>query len=382
MPITNFPKLIIALIFIIFALAIGIFVYGNFKANNSDNYPTKPIKPIENAQTLKPTEPEPAEPAKPIEPEPAELETYKSELFVEAKWGSGKGEVGLSNPSEQGIEDAGPNYGPQSFDIDEATGHLFLLDSINSRVIEYDESGKYLQEFPIACGGTGDIKISTDNKNLFIWSNRCSAIYKYDIISKEHADSYSVISGKNPGVGISGMEFDESGNIMLELSINGYNNNEYRFYQIGRNGDEWKNNNFLGHFSKNGEYYLLNGIKKGETREKRYISVLNKNNKLQREIKIELPKNGLMYFFGLDRDNNIYLEIQYTGEGSGIEIRKYNREGKLLAILEVSELAKKNDFIWWYTRIFKKQRVSEKGDVYLMFSDIKEIKIYKYSKVE
>ena len=68
-----------------------------------------------------------------------EMEIYQAELFVQASWGDGQGEVGLSNPSEQGVEDAGPNYGPQSFDVAE-NGHLFLLDSVNGRVIEYDEN--------------------------------------------------------------------------------------------------------------------------------------------------------------------------------------------------------------------------------------------------
>jgi len=389
MPIANLPKLIIVLVFIIFALVLGIFVYGYLQTRDEGNS-TKPIKLIENNQTVRPTENlKPVETIKPTEsPETVGLEVYKSELFVEANWGTGKGEVGLSNPSEQGIEDAGPNYGPQSFDVDETTGHLFLLDSVSSRVIEYDGSGKYINDFPVKYMMSEDIRVR-DNF-IYVFEYGIPAISKYTIAG-EFIEDYKIPSSDIIESPFLGLEFDVNRSIMLgfmerEKGIK-YGSFEagrkYKFYQIGKNGDEYKNNNYIGYQSKDGkEYYLLGGIVKSSSEVERYILVFNRKNELQREIRTGLFKGDLPYFSGFDKNDNIYLEIQYTGEGSGIEIRKYDREGKLLAVLEVSELAEKNDFIWWYTRIFKKQRVSENGDVYLMFSDIKEIKIYKYSKVE
>lgn len=387
MPNPTFSKpILIPAILIILALAGSIFVYAYIQTKET-NF-TQPPNPVSTNQALKPTET--IKPTEPEPTEPAKLETYKSELFIQAKWGKGRGEVGmLYNPDEIGKEgDIGPNYGPQSFDIDEATGHLFLLDSVNSRVIEYDEAGKYTDDFPIKYSLPEDIRVK-DNF-IYIFEYGIPAISKYTT-SGEFVEDYKILSSEVIESPFLGLEFDMNSNIMLgsmgrEKGVK-YGSFEagrkYKFYQIGKNGDEYKNNNYIGYQSKDGmKYYLLGGIKEGETREKRYVLVLNKDGILQREIKIELPRIGLAYFSGLDKNDNIYLEIQYSGGGGGIEIRKYNQNGKLLAVLEVSELAKKNDFMWWFTRIFKKQRVSENGDVYLMFSDTKEIKIYKYSQVE
>jgi len=307
------------------------------------------------------------------------LEIYQAELFVRAPWGDGQGEVGLSNPSKRGVEDAGPNYGPQSFDIAE-NGHLFLLDSVNERVIEYDDQGEYLKDFPIACGGTGDIRISPDGKYLYVFSWRCEGVYKYDI-EGEFLEGYGFSREMKSGsLGTEGLEFDKEGNIMIELGMESYDK-EDRFCQVGKNGDEWENNNFIGHpLNNKDEYCLLGGIIKSTGEIERHIIILDENKKSKKKIKIELPKKGLPYFTGLDKNDNIYLEIQYVDGSSDNEIRKYNQEDNLLTVLDVSKLMRENDFIWHYTKMFNDSRVSKNGDVYLMFSDPSEIKIYKYSK--
>ena len=74
-------------------------------------------------------------------------ERYAATLFIEAPWGKGPGAVGLSNPSEQGTLDAGPNYGPQSFDVAD-DGQLYLLDSVNERVNVYDAGGEISEGLP------------------------------------------------------------------------------------------------------------------------------------------------------------------------------------------------------------------------------------------
>ena len=361
MPKLNLPRTILITVFLIaFILIAGLFAYGYLEIKRVRDFPVNLPK---NEQEIK----------------PVEMEIYQAELFVQAPWGDGQGEVGLSNPSEQGVEDAGPNYGPQSFDVAE-NGHLFLLDSVNGRVIEYDDQGKYLKDFPIACGGTGDIRVSPDNKFLYVFSWRCEGVYKYSIEGK-FLEGYKFSREMKSGfLGTEGLEFDKEGNIMLELGIRSYDE-DGRFYQVGKNGDEWKNNNFAGHpLNSKDEYCLVRGLKKGETWTECHLVVLDENNKPKREIKIELPRDGFVYFTGFDKNDNIYLEIQYSDGSSDNEIRKYNQRGGLLTVIDFKEMPKKNNFVWNYTQTFKEVKISKNGDVYLMFSDPSEIKIYKYSK--
>ncbi len=327
------------------------------------------------------------------------LEIYQAELFVQSEWGEGQGEVGLSNPSERGVEDASPNYGPQSFDIAE-NGHLFLLDSVNERVIEYDDQGKYLKDFPIACGGTGDIRVSPDNKSLYVFSWRCEGIYKYSI-EGEFLEGYSVLPNENksPGLCTEGLDFDESGNIMLELRIDDYDK-ACRFYQIGKTGNEWKDNNHFGHISVDGkEFYHVHAINKY----KETIQILNRDGLLQKELVVKLPQDAYVYYNGCDKEGNIYLDVAFSygsiwDDDSYLDhfIWKYNRKGNLIAEIDRSLLLqelfkeKSKQIILsnsktngYYTDRFKEFRVSSNGDVYWLASlKGKGLKIFKYSKIE
>lgn len=324
--------------------------------------------------------------------ENSELETYRSELFIEAKWGEGKGEVGLFNPSEQGIEDAGPNYGPQSFDINESDGHLFLLDSINKRVIEYGENGKYLRDFYIGIGATTDIKIK--DENIYILSFGSDAVYKLDMSGKI-LEKYLITPGKNPGVGNGGIEFDEDENIMVDTSISGYNDGDYRFYQIGPNGDEWKTNSYIGNITRDKKgFYLIKGIDWLTYK----VQTLNRLESVQKEFAIKLPQKAYVYYYGSDAKGNIYLNVGYkdsieTKEGISDEfVFKYDKNGILLAEFDLFVPLRKffsDDEIlaiprlYLYANDFINVRIDNKGEMYRLYSfKDKGIMIFKYSKIE
>ena len=301
------------------------------------------------------------------------------------------------NPEEESVPEnensEGVSYGPQSFDINDSNDHLFLLDSVNERVLEYDENGKYLKNFPIACGGTGDIRVSPDYKSLYIWSNRCGAIYKYDIVG-EFLESYHVTPGKNPGIGNSGMAFDKNGNIMLDIQIEDYLKGS-RFYQIGKNGDEWKENNYFGFISKDGkEYYRTKSIDQYH----RSIQTLDVNGKLQKEFIIKLLQKAYVYYYGCDEKKNIYLNVafEHRDENDGYYfdefIWKYNKKGDMVSNIDVlSFLRKKHnvndnkllpDYSYAWAPI-NYVRVDNIGNIYYMFTFKNEgLEIFKYSKVK
>lgn len=317
--------------------------------------------------------------------EPA-LETYAPQLFLSARWGSGPGEVGLSNPSEQGVEDAGPNYGPQSFDVAQ-DGRLFLLDSVNGRVIQYGADGKYVKDFPIACGGTGDIRMAPDQNKLYVLSWRCSAVYQYEVAG-ELVDTYNLSPEmQSATLGAGGLDFDEKGNLMIELTIKSYSQEE-RFYQVGKNGDEWKKNNYTGFLLGNGDYYSDKWVdwQTGQ------VQISDQNGAVKKEFTIKNSAGGskmYMYFSGSDKENNIYVRIGLEFDDSANNGRtenffwKYDLSGNKRAAVDVLgplSLEQRDDY--FYTSYFNSRRIGESGDIYYAFFFKGEgLKIYKYSKV-
>jgi hypothetical protein len=323
-------------------------------------------------------------------PTPPPTEKYEAKLFVEASWGKSRGQVGLSNPSDQGIVDAGPNYGPQSFDVAN-DGHLFLLDSVNERMIEYDQNGKYVKDFPIGCGGTGDIRVSPDQEFLYVFSWRCGAVYEYDLAGKP-LETYKLSKDMLMAtLGGNGLGFDESGNIMLGMAIDGYGkeNKEERFFQIGKNGDEWKNNNYKGFLLSNGDYYYDRFI----DWQTGGAQIIDKNGSIKKEFTIKDPEQNskmYMYFAGSDSKNNVYerIDVEFNNpaddKGTDNMFLKYDLNGNKIATIDVlTPLSYKERGSYFYTDYFQSRRVSKSGEIYyaFFFKDKGE-KIYKYSKVD
>lgn len=372
----------LALVFLI----AGVFVYSRPKDNFEENKTTEKdvSKPVANKQVDKNNQNSSGNNVDANSDNPT-MEKYEAKLFVEAKWGKGKGEVGLSNPSEQGAEDAGPNYGPQSFDIAD-NGHLFLLDSVNERVIEYDENGKYIKDFTIACGGTGDIRVSPDQKNLYIFSWRCGAVYYYDLSGKlldTYKLSKEILAGK---LGAEGLEFDEYGNVMLEVEIKKFIEGE-RFYQVG-NADEWKKNNYIGHLLSSNNYILDHWVDWNTEN----VEIVEKNGNKINEFEVYNPEeNSKMYAYysGADGKKNIYFRIglEFANKVNSVKkydnlFLKYNFDGKQIAVIKVLEpLTINQRKNYFYTDYFKSRRISNKGDIYYVFFFKDEgVTIYKYYK--
>ena len=383
----NIPKTIIISTFLIaFTLIAGLFIFGYLEIKKEGDLPVgfiEPVKPVDNNNQ----KPEPTE--------PVEMETYQAEIFIEAEWGNGKGEVGIE--SFGGDESStGLLYGPQSFDVDDSNNHLFILDSINERIIEYDENGKYLRDFLIGIGATTDIKIK--DEYIYILSFGSDAVYKLDM-SGEILDSYS-LPGKNPGMGNGGIEFDENGNIMVEISIDDYNDDDYLFYEIGKNGDEWKTNSYKGNISRDKEGFYFTG---GTDWPTRTVQIKDRSGKIQKEFPVKLSRRAYASYEGSDREGNIYLSIGYEygsiwDDDYYIDdfFWKYNKNGELLMKIDqnilLQELFKKSKteiltvksgYNGYYTREFRRTRITNREDIYWMAIFKNEgLKIFKYSQID
>ena len=128
----NLPKaILISTLLIAFTLIAGLFVFGCSEVKRAGDLFVNSVELIKPAENNDDNNQEPVE--------PVEMETYEAEVFIGAEWGEREGEVGLyKSPGDEGGD--GPVYGPQSFDVSDETGYLYLLDSVNERVLEYDEA--------------------------------------------------------------------------------------------------------------------------------------------------------------------------------------------------------------------------------------------------
>jgi len=388
----NFPKAILTATFLIaFTLIAGLFVFGCLEIKKAGDLPvnfTDKVKPVEENNNNPEIEPNPVE--------PVELETYEAEIFIEAEWGDGEGEVGIES---FGGDEGGTGliYGPQSFDINDRTGYLYLLDSINERVIEYDDKGKYLRDFLIGIGATTDIKIK--DEHIYILSFGSDAVYKLDMSGKI-LETYLITPGKNPGIGTGGIEFDENGNIMVEINVDGYYDEESRFYEIGKNGDEWKNNSYNGYISRDKKGFYFTG---GTDWPTRTVQIKDKSGKIQKEFPVKLSKRAYASYEGSDGEGNIYLSIGYEygsiwDDDYYIDdfFWKYNEGGEFLSEIDqnmpLQKLFKKpkeeilivkSGYNGYYAREFRRIRITNNENIYWMATFESEgLKIFKYSQVE
>jgi len=237
------------------------------------------------------------------------------------------------------------------------------------------------------------------NGYIYILSFGSDAVYKLDMSGKI-LETYPITPGKNPGVGNGGIEFDEDENIMVETSVDGYNDGDYRFYQIGPDGDEWKTNSYIGNITRDKKgFYFIEGVD-WLTRK---VQTLDRSGSFQKEFTIKLPQKAYVYYKGSDKEGNIYLDVGFEfgsiwDDNSYIDhfIWKYNIDGKLLTEIDRSIplqelfekqkneiLTVKSGFNGYYASGPINTKVSAKEDIYWMASfGNKGLIIFKYSKTE
>lgn len=317
----------------------------------------------------------------PSEPSAARQEHYVATEVIKATWGSGENQVGLYNPSERGFEDAGPNYGPQSFDLD-SQGNIYVLDSVNARVVRYDQKGEVLQTFPILNLTPDDIRVHEEFVYVFDYGTH--KILKYSTSGKL-SEIYTIPSVIEEPLG--GLQFDVDGKLMIEKSDMFERKKFSRFFEIGESGYEYKQNNYIGFQSRDGTEYFQYQERQSWRQEVGVIHVLDREGALKRKILLKFPAtrargDRYVYFRGLDDEGNIYLDVGYKSlkkEGWEELMWKYDREGRLVASIDIAASIETNNRIpSRYTRTFVDFRITGKGDIYRMFPLKEAVRIVKY----
>ena len=109
-------------------------------------------------------------------------ERYTYTEFIRTPWGDGDGKVGIYDTSSSA--DAGPSIGPNSFSVDE-NGNIYVLDTVNGRVLRFDPNGVYGNSITIAPIWPDDIGVR--NGNIYIFDIGSKKILKYDLTGKDIA---------------------------------------------------------------------------------------------------------------------------------------------------------------------------------------------------
>lgn len=73
-------------------------------------------------------------------------EQYESRIIIDVKRGNGSDEIGILMAPDSMC------YGPGSFDVD-GNGTIYLLDSVNRRIMVFNRNGKLVRSFPVESKG-------------------------------------------------------------------------------------------------------------------------------------------------------------------------------------------------------------------------------------
>jgi len=301
---------------------------------------------------------------------PSKREVYKPIGLVMAPWGNSEGQVGLVESP------LGEIHGPQSFDVDKK-GNIYLLDSVNRRVLKYNENGIYLSGFPIkeAARITDDILVQNDY--IYILYLAAHKLLQYTTTGNflnEYRIPDEITSSPNSTEStIVGLCLDSRGNLGIETA-------DYVFHQIAGQY------NYYGKQGKREKkYYVVNN-------KYQCIEILGPNETEIRTIPVRVPDfldafslvsvdAFSCYLAGIDNMNNIYVEAHlFRNKNIWKAVGKYSSEGKLLSIVPLADPKITQASI--PTHKFKQIRVNDEGDIYYLFTSPDYVKIMRYSKIQ
>lgn len=294
---------------------------------------------------------------------------YRRVEFINAPWGSSKGEVGL-------LHGPAHDYGPQSFYID-AKSNLYLLDSVNQRILVYDQQGLYLSMFSLTERVDSLIDIIVCDDRIYVLDTAIGQVLEYNMRG-QFADVHEIPGEIAQSAIIKGIDIDINGNLMVE-------SNDHKFYQIKpKDSHQYK---YQGKQSNNGrEYYIIkseatNGV----------IEVLERAGTVIREMTISdlgflgifSLNDGSVYYENLNLDSagNIYVQVTIHRKRLADKldiwkaIGKYSPEGELLAVIPVSD-PDVGELSLLYPH--KEMMVNTQGNIYYLLTLPDHVRIVKF----
>jgi len=298
------------------------------------------------------------------------FQKYVPKVIIEAKWGSGPGELGY-DPS-------GPGFGPEGFAID-SDGTIYILDGIHGSVKKYNIEGKMLAEYKYEAFNSGHGIVVDKQGNIYVFTEDSHnnvdmrEILKYSPQDKSTESFWFPEADPSYGVRTIGnrMIVEKKGDIIFDSKTFGKEQKEslkssdIEHMDVQRDGiiRIWS-------YDKKSEGVRINIPKKYSDE---YYSLPN-----DERIKIGL------YFLGKDEMNNYYFYCSYSriyerplplGAHRDVKrvIYKYSPMGKLLAMVVLPEPE-----IYYLGFPARNMKIDGVGNIYAMIPYRNGLKIYKF----
>jgi len=281
---------------------------------------------------------------------------YSERLLIEGNIGSGPGELLWETI------DYLPT-GPTSFAVN-GRKEVFILDFLNNRVVKFDKSGNYAENFPQE--KTGKLMDITFDKNDNIYIEYVSGdigIYDADMILKRALDLKRLVPPITPK--ITPVEVTSRNTILM---VNPQINRENEIIEVDTTGDILNTRDKTdGYILTKGEYYVEEKAGEGKSlynnQDKQIFSV--------RKLKLE---DGSPEIVGIDSSLNIYFKEGVEGSMQD-RIIKVNPGGRILADFSIT-------YSSGHTDVCRTVRVSEDGNVYVLDDQDQKFRLWEYSALK
>ena len=289
-------------------------------------------------------------------------ETYSKKVLIEAKWGDGVGEFGLSTT------DMGP-AGPTDFTV-APNGDIYILDNMgmNVRIAKYNAEGMFLEYMYLY---QAPVKKFKNERELV----------KYrlgHILSKEHKNAMADQIAVDKQNFVYMFQAEQGIGKIVKYEWNGKVINEITGVPRGRLKFEGSRL-----FITDG-FVSADGCNKWELLDSKGKLLADFKNigitkSVVSKVKVKEPKNSRPFLFYIDTYANYYYYTYFT-KTEKIKIYKYNKNGTLLSIIDVIE--NRNE-MYGAPIGNKLLHISEYGDIYYLLTtpdNVILVKCYLESK--
>jgi len=266
----------------------------------------------------------------------AVAEDYEPVTIIQANWGQGYGEFGLSLEAEGNC--------PQSLSVDDR-GNFAILDAVNSRVQLYSSLGNWLK----------NISISTRAFDVKYVENKIYVLAPYDYLIEEfdHIGKFIKRVEINRKIDlIDGLRLDEN-----QVCVQTYEQKQYR---VGGNvSRDMQIQSEQAGFTA-GVPELRFQTRWLDQRRGALLIENSQTNKLETITINTTDRLGSIIFLDTDKDEYIYLRLELFGDDGkpGYEIQKLNYNGDLVSQFQIQN----NNIVMPYRPV----TVDNDGNVYSM----------------
>lgn len=300
-----------------------------------------------------------------------EQQQYEQKILIEARWGNGQDEFGLE------IKQGTDPLGPLTFALD-PEGNIYIVDAVNRQMKKFNKEGHYKNA--MASKGYWEAVYIDTNQNFYVRKGRTIEHYSKDgalVESFEISKDIDLLEGYGQGVLL-----DKEGNLCVNRlqtiytvakPIDGGIKSTQRIsqFKLLSHSEQVQNQRFGLPGNKIGSYFVVKWLDNHDA----VVKALGADGAVLKEILMKTDDAfGSILFLGQDAQGALYIETERITADNHIhkEVRKYNPNGDMLAIIELP-----NDY---FTTVNKKIAVDSQGAIYQLQTTPTGVKLTKWEQ--